>query len=254
VVLIVDDLNQGTPASAWASSSSLSTVAPLTLPVPRRVVVVSPHPDDEVLGAGGLMQALIADAVPLHVVSVTDGEASHPRSTVARSIDLRSIRAAECHDALRRLGWPTPGITRVGIPDGRVAENSGYLQQRLSALLRPGDLCVAPWRLDGHPDHDACGEAVAAVGGELGLPTLGYLIWAWHWADPGGSDIPWASCRRIDLSPRRRARKRWAAAAFRSQTRPLGPAPEDAAILPDPLLRRLWPSFEIFIDPRAERP
>jgi LmbE family N-acetylglucosaminyl deacetylase len=141
----------------------------------------------------------------------------------------------------------------LGIPDGRVAGNRDHLEQKLSELLRPGDICVAPWPLDGHPDHDACGDAVAAVGGRLGLLTFSYLVWAWHWADPGGSDIPWASCRRLELTPRRRARKRWAAGAFRSQTRPLGPGPEDAAILPDPVLRRLWPRYEIFIDPRAER-
>ena len=213
-------------------------------------MLVAPHPDDEVLGAGGLVQRLVADGVPLHVVAVTDGEASHPRSWRARRMDLRAVRSAECHEALRRLGCSSPLITRLGLPDGGVAENAGRLQQTLSELVGPDDICVAPWRFDGHPDHDACGEAAAVVGGRGDVLTLSYLVWAWHWADPTGSDIPWASSRRLHLSPRRRARKRWATGAFRSQTRPLGPGPADAAVLPDPVLRRSWQPDEIFIDSR----
>jgi LmbE family N-acetylglucosaminyl deacetylase len=250
--LIVDDAHRGTPASAWASSSSIATVAPLEFRRPRRVVMVSPHPDDEVLGAGGLLQTLVADEIPLHVVAVTDGEASHPGSTVAKNMDLRSVRAAECRDALHRLGWSAPRVTRLGLPDGEVAAHGDLLRQRLAEFLRPGDMCVAPWHLDGHPDHDACGDAVAAVGHGLDIVTLSYLVWAWHWADPSGSDIPWASARRFELGSRRRARKRWATGAFRSQIRPLGRGPRDRAILPDPVLRRSWQAYELFIDARAQ--
>jgi LmbE family N-acetylglucosaminyl deacetylase len=252
MVLIVDDAHQGTPAAAWASSPAIASLAPLEFTRPRRVVVVSPHPDDEVLGAGGLLQTLLADQIPLHVVAVTDGEASHPRSTVAKDMDLPSVRSTECREALRRLGWSAPLITRLGLPDGEVAAHGDRLRQLLAEVLRPGDMCLAPWPFDGHPDHDASGDAVADVGDGLDILTLSYLVWTWHWADPNGSDIPWASARRLDLGSRRRARKRWATGAFRSQVRPLGPGPENMAILPDPVLRRSWQPYEIFVDQRAE--
>jgi hypothetical protein len=79
---------------------------------------------------------------------------------------------------------------------------------------------------------------------------LSYLVWALHWADPEGSEIPWPSCRRFDMTKRDTARKRWATASFRSQIRPLGPLPEDAAVLPSHVLRRHWQSYEMFIDSR----
>ncbi|WP_234009984.1 PIG-L family deacetylase, partial [Streptomyces sp. SA3_actF] len=44
------------------------------------VVVVAAHPDDEVLGAGGALALLAAAGNPLTVVTVTDGEGSHPRT------------------------------------------------------------------------------------------------------------------------------------------------------------------------------
>jgi LmbE family N-acetylglucosaminyl deacetylase len=251
MTLIVDDAHVGTPADVWKSAAPVVHAAPLQLGRPRKVVLVAPHPDDEVLGAGGLIQELVADGIPLHVVAVTDGEASHPRSAVARDLDLPAVRSAEAQSALRRLGWLEPRMTRLGIPDGAVAENIDTLADALSDLLSPDDVCVAPWRRDGHPDHDACGEAAAITVDEVHAVGLSYLVWAWHWAHPEGPEIPWSTSRRFDLTPRRAARKRWATGAFRSQIRPLGAAPEDAAVLPAPVLRRHWQNYEIYLDSRA---
>jgi LmbE family N-acetylglucosaminyl deacetylase len=213
-------------------------------------VLVSPHPDDEVLGAGGLVQVLLASGFQLKVVAVSDGESSHPHSKTAKRLDLRSIRSAETREALHRLGWETPDVTRLRIPDGQVRASRDHLRDRLYDLLEPGDLCLGPWQLDGHPDHDVTGEAIACVVEDLGNISLSYLVWALHWADPEGFEIPWQSCRRLDMTARGAARKRWATAAFRSQIRPLGGSREDAAVLPPHVLRRHWQSYEIFIDSR----
>ena len=40
-------------------------------------VIVAAHPDDEVLGAGGLMSMLATARARLRLVAVTDGEGSH---------------------------------------------------------------------------------------------------------------------------------------------------------------------------------
>jgi LmbE family N-acetylglucosaminyl deacetylase len=248
VTLVVDAERVGTPAAVWRASPHIARLGAFELGAPTKVVLVVPHPDDEVFGAGGLIQHVIAQGIALHILAVTDGEASHPLSTEAARLDLRATRAGERAEALSRLGWSAPRITSMRIPDGRVAEHRERLHAALADLLTPGDLCLAPWSRDGHPDHDACGQAASTVGAGVGARTAHYLVWAWHWADPAGSDIPWESCRRLDLSPRAAARKRWATGAFRSQTRPLGPAREDAAVLPAPVLRRFWQRFEIYIE------
>jgi hypothetical protein len=86
-----------------------------------------------------------------------------------------------------------------------------------------------------------------AVSRSVGCRQLSYLIWAWHWADPMGTDIPWDRCRRLELTRRATARKRWATEAFRSQTEGTDPA-DDGAILPPAVLRRFWRRFEVFVD------
>jgi LmbE family N-acetylglucosaminyl deacetylase len=251
VELTVDASHLGTPESTWSSSGRIEALGPLELGRPRRVVVVAAHPDDEVLGAGGLIERVLDLGSIVEVIAVTDGEASHPYSAVTETMDLRSVRASESRIALRRLGWESPQVTRLCIPDGKVAEHLPYLSCVLAACLGPGDLCVAPWLRDGHADHDACGSAAVKVSDEVGASLLAFLVWAWHWADPEGADVPWARCRRLDLTRHQVARKRWGTSAFESQIRPLGSAPEDAPVLPAPLLRRFWRDYEVYVDDRS---
>jgi LmbE family N-acetylglucosaminyl deacetylase len=245
--LIVDADHRGTSESAWSASDRLRRVPPIDLPPVRRALVVAPHPDDEVLGAGGLVQRLLAASVDVQVLAVTDGEGSHPGSSSARAIDLTGLRAAEVVTAFGHLGWDRPGVTRLGIPDGHVGEYQHDVARAVRTRLGPGDLCVAPWAHDGHPDHDAVGRASEAASVEAGATLIGYLVWAWHWADPAGTDLPWSRLARMTLGPDESARKRRAVRAFRSQTLPLGADPEDAPVLPLHVLRRFLRSYEIYV-------
>jgi LmbE family N-acetylglucosaminyl deacetylase len=248
VQLIVDEGHLGQSEEAWKGSERLANLAPLASIRARRVLIVAPHPDDEVFGAGGLIQHLLTESIPLEIVAVTDGEGSHPGSAAITTVDLASARVRESLEALRRLGWREPLISRLHLPDSNVRGHRQQLQETLEMKLRPGDLCIAPWRFDGHPDHDVCGEASLNASRSAGVQILSYLVWTWHWADPNGTDIPWRLSRRFELSRRARAKKRWATSAFASQVQAIGPDAADAAILPEPLLRRFWRTFEVFID------
>jgi LmbE family N-acetylglucosaminyl deacetylase len=216
------------------------------------VILLAPHPDDEVLGAGGLLQWLIAAGAEIELLAVTNGEGSHPQGSAARTRTLGEVRPRESLTALRRLGCRAPVVTRLGLPDGRVAEHEERLCDELADRAHEDDLWLAPWWSDGHPDHDACGRAASAVAEQLGVRSLSYLVWAWHWADPCGVDIPWEHCRRHELNERSTARKRWSIEAFSSQIRPLGPQPGDAPVLPLEVLRRFWRSFEVFVEAGME--
>jgi LmbE family N-acetylglucosaminyl deacetylase len=251
VQFVVDDENLGTSAETWSTCRRSLSARLLGPKNPDRVVVVAPHPDDEILGVGGLLQEFHRRGVDVLIVAVTDGEASHPKSELAKRIDLRSVRAKESLVALRRLGISKPKVVRLRVPDGQVLANIERLEAELLRLLGPFDLCLAPWDKDGHPDHDASGTAVRNVAASSGNDVLNYLVWALHWADPEGNDLPWHACRRHDLSIHQRARKRRATLAFRSQIRPLGRSPAETPVLPLDVLRRHWLDHELLIDPGA---
>jgi LmbE family N-acetylglucosaminyl deacetylase len=243
-LFVVDDGNLGRSEAAWAASPYLAGLADLELPTVTDVVVIAPHPDDEILGSGGLLQVLSHAGADVEVLAVTDGEGSHPN---VPSRDLRRVRTDESTTALLRLGLAGATRRRLGMPDGGITGREAELIDALSSRLRPSSLCLAPWHADGHPDHDACGRAALAAAAATGARLLEYPIWAWHWADPAGHDLPWAACRRLALDRRTSARKRWATSAFHSQIRPYGPPPSGSAIVPAPVLRRFWRPFEVYI-------
>ncbi len=245
--LVVDDLHPGTDEATWLGARQLAALRPLHQRRPRRLVVVAPHPDDEILGAGGLLQSMGRVGVEMVVVAVTDGEASHPRAR-ALGWDLAAARSTETHVALDRLGCGSVGVRRLRFGDGAVAEQIQPLTAVLSCLLRPDDLCLAPWQLDGHPDHEATGRAAVAAARLTHTPLLEYLVWAWHWATPENAVVPWGRCRRLDLGRRQTARKRWATYAFISQIRPFASEYGGRPVLPHSVLRRFWRPFEVFIE------
>jgi LmbE family N-acetylglucosaminyl deacetylase len=251
VALIVDQEHLGPTETQWGPAGHQEQLACIGPIEARRLVMVSPHPDDEVLGVGGLIQVALSRQILVEVVAVTDGEASHPRSEVATTLDLARVRSGETREVVRRLGCDVPLVTRLHLPDGDVSARRDQLDRARADILSPDDLCVASWRRDGHSDHDVCGECAFATSRAVGARMLEYLVRAWHWAVPDGFDIPWQQCRRLDLTRRDRARKRRATAAFEPQTRPLGPDLEDAAVLPAPLMRRFWRSYAVYVDEAA---
>ena len=83
--------------------------APPWKPNDGRTIVVAPHPDDEVLGAGGLIADRRRRHVPVTVVAVTDGEAAY-----AGVEGLGSLRRNEQSKALARvLGVAESDIIRA---------------------------------------------------------------------------------------------------------------------------------------------
>ncbi|MBW4079485.1 MAG: PIG-L family deacetylase [Acidobacteria bacterium] len=248
MALIVDQENLGTSEAQWRASQKLQGVDLLEPLHAKRILLVAPHPDDEVFGAGGLLQRAHEDDVPVEVIAVTDGEGSHPHLDGAQTRDLVRRRTSESVEALRRLGYARPNISQLHLPDSKVSLHRSALLAALTTTLRPGDWCVAPWRHDGHPDHDACGDAARQACESRGARMLSYLIWTWHWANPDDVTVPWESCRRLQLSRRERARKRWATMAFTSQISARDPQTSDEPVLPAPILRRFWRPNEVFIE------
>ncbi|WP_043254398.1 PIG-L deacetylase family protein [Streptomyces sp. Tu6071] len=235
----------GTDEALWRAWERWAELREVVLPQ-GPVVVVAAHPDDEVLGAGGALALLAAAGNPLTVVTVTDGEGSHPRTRVLRPPALAARRATELRAALARLGASAARTVRLRVPDTAVAAHEEEVRRALVPLTEGAALVLAPWTGDVHADHEATGRAARAAARETGAPSAAYPVWMWHWARPDDPRVPWHRAARLDLPADVRARKRDAVACFRSQIAPLGPAPEDAAILPPAELAHHVRDFEVW--------
>lgn len=240
----------GTPEDVWWGPGGLHTVPardPAAVRPAGRVVVVAPHPDDEVLGVGGTLAVWAAAGSTVLVVAVTDGEASHPDSPTLTRAELAERRARERATALHALGLgPDAPVQRLHLPDGAVAPAD--VAAGLDGVLRDGDTVVVPIAGDGHPDHD-----VAATGGGLaaeraGLACWRYPVWLWHWARPG--EVSFDGARRLRLPVDARRAKAAAVECFTTQIAPLSADPRDAAVLSPAVLARFRRDAEILWGPR----
>lgn len=220
---------------AWLQSGGISTCL-LREWVPRtaRLVVVAPHPDDEVLACGGLVAMHRDQGGDVAVIAVTDGEASHADSPLWNAAALAVARHGERTAGLRQLGVPADVVTRLALPDGGVVHYTLRLALKLQMLLRPSDVVVTTWRLDGHPDHEATGLAASLACPVVGCRLIEAPVWMWHWANPGDPFVPWHRMQRLPLKPHAHEQKQAALAAHASQLdalqRPGGPVLDRAIV------------------------
>lgn len=184
----------------------------------QRVCIFAPHPDDEVLGCGGLLQQLAANGNPIVLIHVTNGTQSHPNSQIYSQESLDIIRPQESVKALEVLGIAHQVKTiALDLTDGNVFSQQDRFQQKLTSIIQPNDVLVTPFMRDGHPDHEATGLVVASFAKQYDLACYQVLIWAWHWAKPADNRIPWHNAIRVDLTTEQLQRKIEAIACFESQ-------------------------------------
>jgi LmbE family N-acetylglucosaminyl deacetylase len=160
-----------------------------------RLMVLAPHPDDESLAAGGLIQRALGYGAGVSVVFASDGENNPwPQRVLERrawigprqragwaarrrgeaDAALRTLRVEPAH--VHRLGWPDGGVTWMLLDDTVVmlATMRELVQRERPTLL------VLPDLVDRHPDHSAIHvlmEMVFQNSPGLRKPDcLGYLL------------------------------------------------------------------------------
>ena len=243
-------IGQGTPLHQWQGSAHMAQLPQISVeqlvPAGHRAVIIAPHPDDEVLGCGGLLQGLALLDRQIQLISVTDGSASHPGSRRWPVERLSIVRPQESAQALHRLGLPLHSLQwlRAGFADSQVAAREDELSAFIERYLKPTDVVFTTLREDGHCDHEAVGRASAKAAQAVGATLYELPVWTWHWATPEDSQVPWQRARKIVLTPEAVARKRHAIHAFASQLEG-DPQVGLAPVLAPYVVERLLQPFEV---------
>ncbi|MCD4527443.1 PIG-L deacetylase family protein [Nocardioides sp. cx-173] len=243
-----------TTSAEWRSHEHYAQVPELELSSFRRLVVVSAHPDDESLGAGGLIATAYARGIPVYVVLLTAGEASQSSpSPVHTRHALATMRLAEMENALARLAPDSP-LVFLGAPDGGVAASEVQVTASLTELLGDASatLVAAPWRRDGHPDHDAAGRAAAAAAAASGATLVEYPVQFWSQGLPAAA--PWDEMVRLTLTPEARDAKAAAIQCHASQVGRLPHRAERGPTLTGRVLAHFAGGHEHFVATRPEVP
>lgn len=128
----------------------------------RRVLVLAPHPDDEVFGCGAALADLRARGADLLVLVLTDGAGEEPDMETRRRV--ADLRLKESGAALALLGG---GRLRTGgFRDRGLAAAGPALTEVLEAVLAEAvpDLVFSPSPVEIHPDHRAAAAALISLG------------------------------------------------------------------------------------------
>ena len=160
---------------------------PLTMSAADSLMIVSPHPDDDVLGCGGLIQTALAQQAAVRIVYLTDGGASHPGHPVLDPTRLARQRKAEAAAATNHLGLRADNLVFLGGTDGTLDHLPPSEGDRLTAGIAAeidrfaAQIIAAPCRTDGSSEHDAAfGLLTAALARNLSRPrVLEFPVWAW---------------------------------------------------------------------------
>ncbi|MGB9874109.1 MAG: PIG-L deacetylase family protein [Hydrogenobacter sp.] len=115
------------------------------------VVVIAPHPDDEVLGCGGTLykHAQAGNEVLLYVL--TDG---------SKFLDGNK-RKEECVRVSKILGISS--VEFLDFPDGELKNHMPSLKSALEERIKDFQKVYAPHPLDHHPDHIATSLTVISI-------------------------------------------------------------------------------------------
>jgi LmbE family N-acetylglucosaminyl deacetylase/protein-L-isoaspartate O-methyltransferase len=246
-VVSFDHRDDGTANTAWLAAPNWSQVAELSLDGVKLLVVVAAHPDDESLGAGGLIATAHASGIPVVVIVATAGEHSHPQSPTFSSERLSAVRRVE---VVRAIDTVAPGavVQLLGLRDGGLRHDIEALTRAIGSHVtgRSGVMVVSPWRGDGHPDHTAAGDAAAVAAETAGASYAEYPIWGWHWARPESPEWPWERIRTVQLSSSAVTAKAAALEQHRSQTEALSDAPGDEPVVSRSFAEHFRRDFEAF--------
>jgi len=155
------------------------------MPPGELVVVLSPHPDDDVIACGGTIAARVAAGARVVTVVVTDGSRSHAAvlgiHTDPTPAELARIRAGEARAAAAVLG--AHDVRLLGHGDTRLADSLPRLHDELLDLFEEfpdvTEVFLPHDVRELHGDHRLTGEAAVDCLAKLGRkPTLRkYVVW-----------------------------------------------------------------------------
>lgn len=219
----------------------------------KSAMVFAPHQDDETLGCGGTIALKNLKNIPVKVIFLTDGQASHAGHPGITPEELVTIRHQEALTALNILGVSNLDVDFLNYRDGVMyyyaeVKRTEIIEKLVNVIrdFQPEEIYV-PHRKDRSRDHEVTYELVkeAIAISQIQTQVFQYPIWI-IWKSVLFRDLKLeylAGCRRVSIHSVVNQKKQ-AIAAYRSQCEPI--APEKYVILYPAFLKRFFSPHELF--------
>jgi len=153
----------------------------LECPLAKRVLALSPHPDDEVIGCGGLLIRHVGQA-DIKIVNVFNGDgggalAEGPwQAEPGYQARLVQTRREELDATARTL--QASEVIRFEVSDchGIPGPDEVARLRQVLESFQP-EVVLLPWFLDNHPHHRLTNLLLADASAGLSFMVLGYEVW-----------------------------------------------------------------------------
>jgi len=200
-------------------SKSIKT-KPLSFEKLQRVVIIAPHPDDEVFGCGGLIARLVTEESAPYVIVLTGGGGSHRGCCSTLEVDIISARRELTHKAMAILGLPESHLHEMNFADGCIGKGNQEERQKLEALIKEikPDVLLVPHHGEGWPDHLAARE----LGIELvdkNTTVYEYCVWMWYYRQ---KNLDWKNAYTLKTNEDEHQKKLEAIRTYHSALAPCG--------------------------------
>lgn len=153
-----------------AGTTSLPAMSQLSIQGVQRLLIIAPHPDDETVAPGGLIQAALANGTQVRVVVVTNGDGQFMAPAIFGMEDaltpdgyiaMGERRQAESMKALGQLGLSEENIIFLGYPDRGIEpmlhENWAEVNPYTAPFTRTAQ---SPYANSFTPGASNCGSAL----------------------------------------------------------------------------------------------
>ena len=146
-----------------------------------KVLIISPHPDDETIAAGGYVERAIENKAKVEILLVTDGN--------RRGVGAE--RHQEFREATKTLGVDSSDLKYLELPEFYLKErvSEGDLTAKLSSEISAfvPTIIIYPDKNDQNPDHKYIGETLDKIlADKQNIAAYSYLVHYRYFPQPVG--------------------------------------------------------------------
>lgn len=163
------------------------------------VLIIAPHPDDEVLGCGGLIARLVKEGFPPHILIMSGGEHSHTSCCNTSSYEIIRARRELTLNAMIILGLPLNYLHFLNYPDGGISFENAETSRLVSLIndLKPNAIFV-PHLGEGWSDHIETRDILKRLYKEnKNVKLFEYCVWFWYY---NVKHIKWKKARVFQMA------------------------------------------------------
>ena len=159
-------------ATSYVAVGNVAT--PITRPLPKRLLGVWAHPDDECYLSAGLMARVVAAGGHVRIVCATSGELGTSDPTEAGTERFAYSRRIELQSSLDVLG--VHDLHVIGLPDGGCSDSddatmSAVVADHIAEIGADTVVTFGPDGITGHADHAAVSRWTTAAASRSPCPV-----------------------------------------------------------------------------------